>query len=67
MTEYQLIQFMGAHFEMWKFPADITEEQIKDWFYIYDEFDHDSPSFEAYMEKWSGIDCEKVNVKEIWV
>ena len=67
MTEYKLIQFMGGHFELWKFPADITDEQIKDWFYIYDEVDYGSSSCEGDMEKCSGIDCEKVNVKEIWV
>ena len=59
---------MGDHFEIWYFPIDVDNEQIQEWYNMFDEFDHDAADFEDYMQMYhKDIDCHKVYTEEIWV
>jgi hypothetical protein len=32
LVEYKVVQFMGDHFEIWYFPLDADNDQIKEWY-----------------------------------
>jgi hypothetical protein len=67
----RLVQILGENVEeLWYFPDEISNDQLKSWYEEYEEntFDHNEESFEDFMEnKYSEIECNRVFVDEIYV
>lgn len=67
----RLIQLMGENVEeLWNFPDETTDEQIKSWYKEYedDTCEHNEENFESFMEnRYPELDCERLFVDEIYV
>jgi len=67
----RLVQILGENVEeLWYFPDEISNDQLKSWYEEYEEntFDHNEESFEDFMgNKYSEIECNRVFVDEIYV
>jgi hypothetical protein len=67
----RLVQILGENVEeLWYFPDEISNEQLKSWYIEYEEdtFDHNEECFEDFMgNKYPEIECNRAFVDEIYV